>query len=880
MSLSNLFKSQNVVENVVEKKVGFKHGNSVIVNDGPYKGRIGFVNDFSPPTYDLSGTGEGYVEYDGYPLDVGEKTHTSYGPSVIKKIIPAITNSDVLEVVVYNDDGILKLGYIWVDKQYAALYFYKNNIKVTESDLQNPNNVFIAEITIEGASLIEQLLSELGQNENLKNTLKNPLGQKYIDEDMNVMYLNPPNTIIKKINKKDIVETYFLHISTVQSYPYDPRKNQYYVSYTQLLQFKPTLLTYIKNGENKGMMRVKSGPYANKYFNIVKYNDANLKIVLDSDNTIVYLPPKKVFYVDMILTNGNYAECVKIIADDGTSLTINERNNHTFTKRDIITSEISKLVNGFYFSNVDVSPTSPSSPTIYVPTSYIGENSDENNDENNGDDDDDEENKEYNDYGDNDNDNDNESYEFENTEGQQQQSFKDIERTTISSTLNKYQLSLIPLIQRVARIMLGDEIEEPNLTHVLTKLEHIIKCIKQQQNSDIKLEASNNIKYIISHILLFYCLSHYPHFSFDNLFDRLFPAYFNDKDVTNDVLNDIMFIEESDTDLMDSIKNIIKNKKKQQKYANTKKIVKLILLKADKMIQKCLGTNINFLREKTQGEIFDLIPLGIKDGNRIRDIEEEKAMQKIKNKIKNNVTYKNIMRNDTLPQNETKIDWGHYISILDKYKFDTQQKTQNYSRKYIIDNIYRIPFALQENLPPNLQRSLTQLLDLIKRDIQEQILKINLDNTIYQDKMSLVRNSDSFRNMGRYDEKGVFDPTYDPSFEDDSVVIKDTGSYLRQKNIRDLNNKINKTSRIITNENNKEKSLQIRLSKMTPEEREKEEHRLRKGKYPAENNDNDMDVDMDIDNDVDNMDVDNDDMDDVDDVQTKFTKMNLKKKEK
>ena len=134
--------------------------------------------------------------------------------------------------------------------------------------------------------------------------------------------------------------------------------------------------------------------------------------------------------------------------------------------------------------------------------------------------------------------------------------------------------------------------------------------------------------------------------------------------------------------------------------------------------------------------------------------------------------------------------------------------------------------------------------------------------------------------MGRYDEKGVFDPTYDPSFEDDSVVIKDTGSYLRQKNIRDLNNKINKTSRIITNENNKEKSLQIRLSKMTPEEREKEEHRLRKGKYPAENNDNDMDVDMDIDNDVDNMDVDNDDMDDVDDVQTKFTKMNLKKKEK
>lgn len=887
------------IENTKNKKGGFKHASSIIIKEGEYKGYYGFIADFYPATYMLSESGHGYIEVEGRRLSVGEKTITLYGESIIENFIPAkfssLSDNELLEIVVYNDNSELKLGYIWKNKTYTIQYFLNQGIdQQTVVDMvNNPNNVFIVNIdigiltmqslninsvsdltddiienmnnmtmntmnntTISPISLVKEFSKQIKNNEKFKQDLMYELtlmgGKKYLDiknpQDKSHNYVIKsvnPDVVINKISKKDIIgKPYFIHISTGDDYIYRPDKNTYYVSYNKLLQFKPNMIE-IQN--DKSFAKVKSGPYAKKVFKIEKYNLAHLKVILSSNgrtiesqlikiidshgnSTNITSPiyPKHVFYVDMLLKNGNLAECIKIIGTNslGRKLEINEKiddvtSGPTFIKKTITECELTsdslcipnfELLNGFRF--IDYEDQDQDQVKYQVQDKDRYKNLNETNEmlhineeiEQETHDQPDFETEEH-DYGQEKQEQQEENAGeiiYDNDEAKN--SFKDFERTYFKEKmLTATQNALKTKINNVSKLLQHQDIND---LEILKKVENVINCVKNISKTTIKLDTDTNIKFIITCILMYDMLNYGFNFDIDASLKKLFSlksktTYFNIQDITN--IENNVFIT------IDLPEEFFKNITELKKSKNYTEIIKMLLLHADKIIQKCLGINVNLFNKFSFDE-SKLISLG----KRSREDEEILAVKKIKEGLKKYVSYKNILNNSSLPEIETPIEWSNYKYIIDAYKLSLEKKEPRKKYEYIIQNIYRIPFALKNDMIANdLKTYLLFILDSIKSAIQSEILKENFEK---EKLLKKKREINEYRATSAFKTDGKYDIT--------DSEIKDTGSYLRKKKLMESKKSIGQSSQKNYRLENILNGLSKKFNKMTPEERLVEKSKL------------------------------------------------------
>lgn len=895
---------QTTLKTQKKSKGGFKHGASVIMKEGEYKGYHGFVADFYPATYVLSEQGNGYTEVQGQRLAIGERTITSYGDSMIKEFIPAkfssLADNELLELIVYNNESEFKLGYVWKNKAYMINYFLNQGLNQENvmDMISNPNNIFIVDInndftltmdslhinrisditddiiesmnnmhfksgTIAPISLVDNFSNTIKYNETLQHELMFPLGKEYLDINNVMKRLNPTNVIIKRINKRDVVgKPYFMYIRTGDYYIYRPDQDQYYVSYNKLVQFKPNMIEIQKN--DKRFAKVKTGPYARQIFKIEKYNPAHLKIILSSNgrtieshlvriidrrnnsiNKTSQIYPKHVFYIDLLLKNGNLAECVKIIDIDsfGRHLEINEQINQVYVKNTISEFQLNKntlipnfkQLNGFHFvdyTEQEQQEQEQEQVLNFIPKSYEMLEINEEINQENGDQPDFE--NEEKDYGEGEQEFDEHDAAdtgeiiYENNEVKVQSSFKDNERMyRTEDKLTSTQKSLKSKINSVSRLIghvVTDEYE------LLKKVENVLECVKNSTKTSIKLDTSTNIKYVITCIIIYDIIQSGINFDLDIFLKKLFPEYFTIDDISNIENNVFINTKEQASESKVFISNILQLKKSK----NYREIIKVLLLQADKIIQQCLGIHVNMLN-KYEFDAGLLIPLGVStSGKRLREEENELALKKLRTALTKYLSYKDILNNKPLPEIETPIQWAHYKSIIDAYKRSLEKKQPENNYKYIIENIYRIPFALQDDIPNNIKKYLTTIFNSIKLDIQRQISNENSERKRHQEQQRKIieyRKTSNFKSHGKFVNRqtkfGTVE-TFNPHFTEIEVEpeIKDTGSYLRKKKLMQMKNSIGKSSQKIYRDTNISKLLKKKFDKMTVDERITEKKRL------------------------------------------------------
>jgi hypothetical protein len=126
---------------------------------------------------------------------------------------------------------------------------------------------------------------------------------------------------------------------------------------------------------------VTSGPYKGKRLEVVGYQPAHLDIILSTTGRKVYdhlirkktnkgefiidendnpvfekslIYPSHVFYFDLLLKNGNYAQVNKILSDDRISVTEKDSETRKYKKSELSMSDIQTIQPGFKFHEKEV----------------------------------------------------------------------------------------------------------------------------------------------------------------------------------------------------------------------------------------------------------------------------------------------------------------------------------------------------------------------------------------------------------------------------------------------------------------------------------------------------------------------------------------------
>lgn len=810
-----------------EQKKSYSHGINVIFTKGIYKGYNGVVSDFYPATYELTTTGQAFVDADKFgPIQpIGSVIYTDFGKSEIQRIL--LANKDpIAKLVIYKENDVLKIGNVFnLEKRHE-----KNKLSqhFNMDEIENPNNTFITELSVFDESLILDM-NMLSMNQNLTEQIIKQMNQLHLNDKISVapiqiieqlseqikqnsnlldIMTNPVYSDITPtvVYKKDIISTYYMNIygdSLGKFSDYNLIKTQYYISYVNNVSFKPSMIEIQKD---KQFAKIKKGIFSRQIFKIKAYNQSRSSITLSSngitihshsvaeknkDNNQVIFKTRPIyqsdlFYMDVVLKNGNTAQIVKIM--DNNTISIIEKQNNKFETKTISMLDIVKYEQGFSFDTGIVQETDEVNKTNF---NYTNNDKNDENDEN--------ENQEVNDDDVNKDEQEHDYEEVEeNADNEQEQeqeqkaSFKDTQRTSYEQKqLTSKQLSYKNTIEQVIKLLNMNE-DNLDIYATINTIEQVISIIiKQLKSIDYKLDltVTSNMKFIIVCVILYDLIkSKGYNQDIDLVISKLFPKYFTVKDLSASHINDNIFLKEwnqLDSNIIsESIIKITQYRKNDKDFS---KIVKILLLNCDKVIQNIMNININIINP---GQIKEeLIPIGVNmmTGRRIKDEQEEIDLLRTRNSKKTVVLVKYLLEDKPIPENEVPIIWESYVNVLDKYRKALQQKydTQNNnSYLYIMNNLHRGPYALKEQMPDNVRKMFVntyrQLLgSIISQQAKLEILK---DNKRKRDDQ-----------IQEYRSTLNIDELFGEDSEDDTP-IKNTRKYEREKKIREIKASITKSS--------------------------------------------------------------------------------------
>lgn len=328
-------------------KKSFIHASDIIfINSTEYKGQLGFINEFFPGKYQV--TIKEFYDKNLVNVNVGTKIPTPNGLATVESIEPEIYKIDDVIVssfdkfVVYKSDNIYTLA--------RVISFENSNFTVTDT------NIFWDE-------------PQLNTLEYIKTRL--PIAQ-FSDES------------IIQINQ--ITETFYSGIGengfVFGKLNVSPQK-------VRLSLLKNILLTHKQIEKiDKNHLKITKGPFASETIHPFIFMEPHLTITLHSTgkklnhhnvrhlNQIINRPiyPKDVFYMDILLKNGNYAEVVGINPDN--LIVIKEKTNGSFINNTITFDDISVYLPGFKWTETEIEEVVPKFDENLLDDNLVGDNLD------------------------------------------------------------------------------------------------------------------------------------------------------------------------------------------------------------------------------------------------------------------------------------------------------------------------------------------------------------------------------------------------------------------------------------------------------------------------------------------------------------------------
>lgn len=708
-------------------------------------------------------------------------------------------------------------------------------INGTEADILADQLVKM-QLNAETPTPLEQLSEEIKTNQSLLDKIIHP--EFFDDLEVSLIF------------KKDLVgPKYFMDISNNLGNVtiYNPNQINYLVSYVKIIPFKSNNVQFTKGddsfkyqkefvlGKNKEVKMtkkqieeekiskvkyfgiIKSGPYKGQRLEMAEYIPAHLSITLTTNGRTVtshvvrkitkngdlivdelnnpvfetkQITPFDVFYLDLLLKNGNYAQVDNILDNDNISITEKD-SAHGFVKKEISQDEIQELQPGFSFHEKPVKRTREDITIPFDITQEIPE----------------EQQQIYEEEMD-------ESQEFDYAmtpiegedegEGDEQEakaSFKDTQRTFIEQReLTSQEKRTRDEILTILKLLNVHE-DTIDLYSTIDTINGLIKDISRKlktMNYPANILVTSNIKFIIVCIVLYELIKTGFDKNIDSVISMLFPSYFTIKDIQPQSMNENIFLMKwnnilSQSRIDESVSNIKKYLELENQYTN---IIKEIIINADILLQNILGIQVNIIT-RTSTTFQDLIPVGINPltGRRFREEEIEQAIEKGRagsSRLREwYITVDDLLRDKQLPLKEVQIIWSNDNKpILEKFQQELQKKAETQGNDdyiYIKNNLLRAPFAIRDDtIKPSVRKAFigiykTLLSNIVKQNLKtEKIKKRKREqkNIINENRAKILANKPSIED----DEEEYIEPQH-------------TRSYLLEQAKRETQRSITKATR-------------------------------------------------------------------------------------
>jgi hypothetical protein len=688
---------------------------------------------------------------------------------------------------------------------------------------------------------LEQLSQEVKTNHVLLDKITHP---NYFGNEIDVKVVFKPNLLGPRyyLNVSN-------NLGDIKIY--NPVKTHYLVSYTRQINFKPNMVSIEKEplqpgqtafqikhekefirGQNKEvkmtkaqreqqdkMFRyfgvVKSGPYSGQRLEVGGYEPAHLAVTLSStgrkvtshvvrkrthtgdviideyDNPVFetsQIVPNDVFYLDLLLKNGNYAQVNKILPNGKISITEKIQTNG-YSKREISEDEIQQLQPGFKFNEKEVKESKQVQEEMFIagPSDVPEELQESLEEEDEGD-----------------------SQEFdyaaaspageEGEEGVPKASFKDTQRTSIEQReLTSQQkrlrdeitglLKLLKVADESIDIYATIDIVDGIIKHIMRKLKAI--------NYTTDILVTSNIKFIIVCVVLYELIKSGFDKNMNTVISILFPSYFTIKDIQAQSMNENIFLMKWDDSLTQSKidETVVNIRKYRQSESNYPKIINEIMINADIVLQSMLGLNVNIM-DRSPIQLDNLIPLGINlaTGKRLKEEAEEQDLRRGREasiRMRSEyVTVYDLLNDKPLPVTEVKIIWANiYQPILEKFEHEVQKKadTQNDLKSeyiYIKNNLFRAPFAIRDDpMKASVRKAFEGIYKTLLSTIIKQNLKIEKGKKRQRDEQETVRVN-----------RSRIESTQPLEEEDEDTQPQHTKAYLREQAKRETQRSLMKAT--------------------------------------------------------------------------------------
>lgn len=694
---------------------------------------------------------------------------------------------------------------------------------------------------------LEQLSQEVKTNHSLLDKIIHP---EYFESEIEV----------KVVFKRDLVgPQYYLNISNNLGdiKMYNPTKAHYLVSYKKPVEFRLNSvkiekeplargetafqvkyekeITFEKKKEVKMTTQqikaqetgrgfryfgvVKSGPYTGQRLEVVNYTPAHLEVILSSTgrkisshvvrkttedgsyiideyNNPVFVStsilPSHVFYMDVLLKNGNYAQVNKILQNDSIMVTEKDIKTHTYKKSEITKNDIKVLEPGFKFNEKEVSVKQPEEELLIAgPSTEQGEDMEQ---EVYDDEEGDSQEVDYAAYS-----------PVEDATEEPKASFKDTQRVTLEERkLTEEEKSLKTSILNILKALKIHD-ESIDVYAMVDNIKSLIKIIQNKLrkiNYTYDLLATNDVKFIYVCVILYELIKTGFSKNLNEVVSLLFPQYFSIKDITADAMNESIFFKEWSDNL--SQENINESVNKIREYRsnekNYPKIIKQILINADKILQGILNLHVNII-DRSAVKLEDLTPIGVNPltGRRYKEESEEAQLAKSRQasiRIRSQmVTAEDLVNNKPLPSNEVPVIWSQINkTIIEKFKQEVQKKADTQAENlkqdylYIRDNLERAPFAIRDD---PMKASVRKAFEGIYKTLLATIVKQNLTlekgkKRAREEQVQLrTKREEIYSKKHKQDEDG----------DDEHIEPHHTSKYLKEQRKRETERSIARATR-------------------------------------------------------------------------------------
>lgn len=685
--IENQQKNQNQQKNL---KKSFIHAKDVIiVNSVQYKGYLAFVNEFFAGKYQVTvkefvnnSNGNDVNSVNGFNgVNTGDKIPTPNGLATVENVqneTYKIENSQVEtfeKFVVYRNQDQNVLAHV--------ISFEKDEFIVRDTN-------------------ISWVKSNNEDQQGTVEFVKTQLPVRYYG-DNKVIYIGQiANTFYSGIGENGLVFgklTVFPRIVTLSF-------------------LKNVMLTHkqIEKIDNEHL-KITKGPYASNTIYPFVFLHPHLTITLNSSGRKLYnhtvktptgnvnrhIYPNDLFYLDILLKNGNYAEVLGI--DDSNSIFIKEKTQSAFEKRFITLDDIQSLLPGFKWTDID---TEIEDTPVRLEENMLIDNNDNENGENVDDADDIDNANQDGFYGDGDQ----EDNFMENVipdsvaidEQEMKESYKDKERQTIVyEDLTPQQKKFKNFITEILK---NEQLPEDsfNIMNIINDINIVLTEIdkmSEKENIDQDIYFSG-YKFVIGSIM-YYKISNLKKINVFSFTKNVLPVLFGKAVKINNIINSNNHIFHLYTGL--SYFGHLKTSRQIKAWINNKKtdpfsvIVEMMTI-AQQLTKKILNLTETTFKHKEQ----ILTPLGQGHTESNTYIPYDKYNDITRKKF---LTFNEIFK-DGLPEKEYKILYNSKIrEILNKAQADintklatTEKNSDDYNNlEFIKKNLLRLPYAMRNTSP-------------------------------------------------------------------------------------------------------------------------------------------------------------------------------------